>query len=101
MQQIHHQSPAALDLSDLTATNVLAFLDYLEQERHNKARTRNARLSALRAFAQYLLAFDAVAQTPPESVAQRKRFEIRTTSAAQSFWLSLVPLRGGSPNPSR
>ena len=43
---------------------MLAFLDYLERDRHNKARTRNARLSALRAFAGYLMAFDAVAQTP-------------------------------------
>ena len=64
MQQAHRKSPAALDLSDFTATNVLAFLDHLEQERHNKARSRNARRSALRAFAAYLLAFDAVTQTP-------------------------------------
>ena len=64
MQQTHRKSPAALDLLDFTAPHVLAFLDYLEQERHNKARSRNARLSALRAFAGYLLAFDALAQTP-------------------------------------
>jgi len=64
LQQALRKSPAALDLVDFTAPHVLAFLDYLEQERHNKARSRNARLSALRAFAGYLLAFDAVAQTP-------------------------------------
>ena len=64
MQQRHRKSPAALDLSDFTAPNVLAFLDYLEKERHNKPRSRNARLSALRAFAGYLLAFDPLAQTP-------------------------------------
>src|SRR5438445_9589682 len=63
MEQAHRKSPAALDLSDFTATNVLAFLAYLEQERHNKARSRNARRSALRAFAAYLLALDAVTQT--------------------------------------
>ena len=48
----------------VTAPNVLAFLDYLEKQRHNKPRSRNARLSALRAFAGYLLAFDPLAQTP-------------------------------------
>jgi len=64
MQQRHRKSPAALDLSDFTAPNVLAFLDYLEKQRHNKPRSRNARLSALRAFAGYLLAFDPLAQTP-------------------------------------
>lgn len=64
LQEAHRKSPAALDLSDFTTAHVLAFLDYLEQERHNKARSRNARLSALRAFAEYLLAFDAVAQAP-------------------------------------
>jgi len=64
MHQAHRQSPAALDVSDFTAPNVLAFLDHLEKERHNKARSRNTRLSALRTFAGYLLAFDAVAQTP-------------------------------------
>ena len=80
MQQAQRKSPAALDLSDFTAANVLAFLDYLEQERHNKARSRNARLSALRAFAGYLLAFDAVTQTAQVQrilAIPRKRWERR------------------------
>jgi integrase/recombinase XerD len=64
LQQAHRKAPAALDVSDFTATNVLAFLDYVERERHNKARSRNTRLSALRTFAGYLLAFDAVTQGP-------------------------------------
>ena len=78
LQQVHRKSPAALDLSDFTAPNVLAFLDHLEKERHNKARSRNTRLSALRTFAGYLLAFDAVDQTPQlQSVLAipRKRWE--------------------------
>jgi site-specific recombinase XerD len=65
LEHAQRRSPAAMDLSDFTAPNVLAFLDHLEQERHNKARSRNARLSAMRAFAAYLLAFDAVTRTPP------------------------------------
>ena len=42
-----------LYLSDLDAALVLAFLDDLEQQRHNCIRTRNARLAAIRAFLHY------------------------------------------------
>lgn len=38
----------ALDLDDLTATNVTAFLDHLQHERGNNAKTRNTRLTAIR-----------------------------------------------------
>lgn len=38
----------ALDLDAVTATHVTGFLDHLEQERGNSARTRNARLTAIR-----------------------------------------------------
>lgn len=37
-----------LDLDNLTATNVTAFLDHLQQERGNNAKTRNTRLTAIR-----------------------------------------------------
>jgi len=98
LQQAHRKSPAALDLSDFTVTNVLAFLDYLERERHNKARTRNARLSALRAFAGYLLAFDAVAQTPQIQrilAIPRKRWERRLVG-----FLSQVEMQAVLQTPS-
>ena len=98
LQQAHRKSPATLDLSDFTATNVLAFLDYLERERHNKARTRNARLSALRAFAGYLLAFDAVAQTPQIQrilAIPRKRWERRLVG-----FLSQVEMQAVLQTPS-
>ncbi len=39
----------ALDLDAITAANVTGFLDHLEHERGNSARTRNARLTAIRA----------------------------------------------------
>ena len=39
----------SLELSDLDAPAILAFLDHLETERHNGPRTRNARLAAVRA----------------------------------------------------
>ena len=39
-----HRPPKALDLADLDAPLIGAFLDHLERQRHNSARTRNARL---------------------------------------------------------
>lgn len=39
-----------LDLADLDAPLIGVFLDHLEAERRNSARTRNARLAALRSF---------------------------------------------------
>jgi integrase/recombinase XerD len=43
-----------LALTDLNAPLIGAFLDSLETERHNGARTRNARLAALRSFFRFL-----------------------------------------------
>lgn len=43
----------ALDLADVAPDEVLAFLDYLETDRHNGAATRNTRLAAIHAFARY------------------------------------------------
>lgn len=45
--------PSALCLTDLDAPLVLDFLDYLETERGNSARTRNARLAAIHSFMRY------------------------------------------------
>jgi integrase/recombinase XerD len=42
--------PEQLALTDLDAPVILAFLNYLENERHNKARSRNARFAAIRSF---------------------------------------------------
>lgn len=47
------KSPTQLALADLDATLILAFLDHLERERGNSVRSRNARLSAIRAFLKY------------------------------------------------
>ena len=38
-----------IDFDAVTATNIAGFLDYLEQERGNSAKTRNVRLTAIRA----------------------------------------------------
>ena len=47
------KSPVAITLSDMTPELITAFLSYLEQERHNCVRSRNARLAALRSFLKF------------------------------------------------
>lgn len=46
-------SPAQLDLADLDAETIAGFLTYLENERGNGVRTRNARLAAIHSFYSY------------------------------------------------
>jgi site-specific recombinase XerD len=45
--------PHRLDWADLDAGTIAAFLDHLEQERKNSARTRNLRLTAIRSLFSY------------------------------------------------
>jgi len=47
------KSPTMIALSDMTPEAIMAFLNYLEQKRHNCVRTRNARLAALRSFLKF------------------------------------------------
>jgi integrase/recombinase XerD len=47
------KAPNRLDLADLDATLISAFLEHLETERRNSVRTRNARLAAIRSFFHY------------------------------------------------
>lgn len=52
----HRRQPIdRLGFDDLNADAVLAFLTQLEKNRGNTARTRNARLAAIRSFARYAL----------------------------------------------
>lgn len=46
--------PSALEIEQLDASLVLSFLEHLERERGNSARTRNARLAAIKAFFRFL-----------------------------------------------
>jgi site-specific recombinase XerD len=65
LQFVKEQSgrePAALRVVDLDAPVILAFLEHLEQQRHNSVRSRNARLAAIRTF------FRWIALRDPESV---------------------------------
>lgn len=53
-QQRLGKEPAALALDDLDARFVGEFLDHVERERGNTARTRNVRLAAIHAFFRYV-----------------------------------------------
>ncbi len=55
------KSPTALELVDLDARMILGFLDHLETDRKNGARSRNARLAALRSFLKYAAHHDLTA----------------------------------------
>ena len=46
-------APGRLPLETITVDRVLAFLNYLEKDRHNSVRSRNARLAAIRCFVHY------------------------------------------------
>jgi site-specific recombinase XerD len=48
------KEPSNLSLDDLDTPFIGEFLDHLEQDRHNGARTRNARLAAIHSFFRYV-----------------------------------------------
>jgi integrase/recombinase XerD len=52
-EQRVHKRPSRLELDDLDATLVGAFLDHLEHARGNSARTRNARLAAIHSLFRF------------------------------------------------
>jgi len=47
------KKPSDLDIADLDAPLVAAFLEHLEQDRHNSVRTRNNRLAAIHSLFSY------------------------------------------------
>lgn len=47
-------TPSELSVEQIDATLVLAFLEHLERERQNCARTRNSRLAAIKTFFKFL-----------------------------------------------
>ena len=76
------KGPSKLDVDDLDAKLIGAFLEHLETDRANSARTRNARLAAIHSFYRYAALrhpehaaiIERVLAVPP------KRFERRTVS---------------------
>lgn len=77
VQQRTGKTPSALDFEDLDSLIIGAFLDHLEHERHNSARTRNSRLAAVHS----LFRFAALQHPEHAALIQRvlaiptKRFE--------------------------
>jgi integrase/recombinase XerD len=72
-------APARLELTHLDAPTIGAFLEHLEHDRGNSARTRNIRLAAVRSFFQYCALrhpehaalIQRVLAIPPKRAAQR------------------------------
>lgn len=52
------RQPCELGVADLDRDIILAFLDHLEQQRHNGPKTRNSRLTAIRSFFRHVAACD-------------------------------------------
>jgi integrase/recombinase XerD len=77
--------PSRLDLADLDAMTVSSFLDYLEKDRGNSIRTRNARLAAIHS------AFSYAALRHPEHAALIARvlaIPAKRTDKALVTWLT-------------
>lgn len=53
-QQHLNKAPSALTIEDLDAPFIGAFLDHLEKDRGNSARSRNTRLAAIQSFFRYV-----------------------------------------------
>lgn len=56
-----HKEPSTIEIADMDAPTVLAFLNDLERHRSNTIRTRNVRLAALRSFMKHAGACDPAA----------------------------------------
>ena len=71
------KAPTAMQLADIRPELILAFLDHLEQDRKNTVRSRNLRLTALRAFLKFAARRDVTALHDIERAlaVPMKRFE--------------------------
>ena len=58
LQNRHGVAPAKMTVDQLRSNDVLAFLTHVENARQNSARTRNARLTAIRGAVSYALTKD-------------------------------------------
>ena len=82
VQRTTGKPPSALGFEDMDMPAICAFLDHLENERHNSPRTRNARLAAIHSLFRYA----ALRHPEHAAVIQRvlaippKRFDKATVS---------------------
>jgi integrase/recombinase XerD len=77
--------PSALPLADLDATLIAAFLQYLEKQRRNTVRTRNARLAAIHSFFRYV-----ALQEPALSATSQRVLAIPTKKAERKLVTALT-----------
>jgi integrase/recombinase XerD len=109
--------PSSLAMEDLDTPFIGAFLDHLEKERHNSARSRNVRLAAIHSFFRYVMWHEpqhaALAQrvlampskrytrhpvtylTPPEVDALLKAPDPNTWAGRRDRTLLLVAVQSG------
>jgi integrase/recombinase XerD len=77
LEQRYRVKPDVVCVDDLDAPRILMFLDDLERRRGNTARTRNARLAAIRSFLRHATAADPLLLPVAQQVLAipAKRFE--------------------------
>ena len=93
-------APSDLRIEDLDTEVIVGFLDHLESERHNTARSRNARLAAIRSLFRYaalrhpdhaaliqrVLPYRKSVSTKPRSVPDRNRGRCRLAAPDTTTW---------------
>lgn len=87
MHETTGTTPDAVEFSDLNADAITTFLTYLETQRHNSIRTRNARLAALHSFFAYA-AYDHPEHA--DLIARVLAIKMKRTSAAVLTYLNLA-----------
>ena len=70
------KSPSCLNLTDLDAPLISAFLDNLEKQRGNSISSRNVRLTAIRSFFRY-----AAFEDPAQSAHIQRVLQSRTSAS--------------------
>lgn len=68
IQKRFNKTPSSLSMDDLDAPVIVDFLCWLEDERGNSARTRNARLAAIHSFFNYAALRDPIHSGPIQRV---------------------------------
>jgi integrase/recombinase XerD len=80
------KQPSRLDIDDLDAPLIGAFLKHLEDNRHNSARTRNARLAAIHSFYRF-----AALRHPEHAATIARVIEIPTKRYVKGSVCYLLP----------
>ncbi len=93
-----HKAPSDLEFEDVDADVVAAFLEHLEHDRHNSARTRNVRLTAIRSFFRYA-AFSEPAHA--ELIARVVAIPDKRTGRAVMTYLTTAEVEAVLASPDR